>query len=409
MSCFLTRSFSLLFVLSLFFSWGRAFASYEEELLEELILAEPGDVIEIPEGFHEIKSQLSLMTSGVTLRGKGPDKSILSFKNQSSGAEGLYVSASDVVLEGFSILDTRGDSIKVINSRNIIFRNLKVGWTGEPSTENGGYGLYPVRSENILVEDCEAFGASDAGIYVGQSENIIVRGNYLHHNVSGIEIENSENADVYENLAESNAAGILVFNLPGLSRYGKKVRVFRNRVQGNNWENFSSEGNIIAVVPRGTGIMVMSYESVEVFSNLIYKNQSTAFLVVSYFSAIPDANLPEDYDPIPKSVSFYQNVLNGNGYKPEGGASSSSRDTIELLKGVLGETFPDAMYDAYKAINEEGTHENPHKICLSSHDTNQSFVALDLEFNLQFLSRKKRPYICQLDKLEPVTLPFLEE
>jgi hypothetical protein len=57
-------------------------ANYEEVLLEQLILAEEGDVIQIPEGVHKISSQLSLMTSHVTLRGEGPDKSILSFTNQ---------------------------------------------------------------------------------------------------------------------------------------------------------------------------------------------------------------------------------------------------------------------------------------------------------------------------------------
>ncbi len=81
---------------------------------------------------------------------------------------------------------------------------------------NGAYGLYPVLCKNVLIEDCVATDASDAGIYVGQSENIIVRRNRAENNVAGIEIENSVNADVYENMATNNTGGILVFSLPDL-------------------------------------------------------------------------------------------------------------------------------------------------------------------------------------------------
>ena len=41
------------------------------------------------------------------------------------------------------------------------------------------------------IEHCIAIGASDAGIYVGQSNNIIVRNCEVFQNVAGIEIENS--------------------------------------------------------------------------------------------------------------------------------------------------------------------------------------------------------------------------
>jgi hypothetical protein len=57
-------------------------------------------------------------------------------------------------------------------------------------------------------------GASDASVYVGQSENISVRRNYVYESVNGIEIENSKFADVHENNTIGNTGGILVFDLP---------------------------------------------------------------------------------------------------------------------------------------------------------------------------------------------------
>ncbi|MBK6512223.1 MAG: right-handed parallel beta-helix repeat-containing protein [Haliea sp.] len=111
--------------------------------------------------------------------------------------------------------NTSGDAIKVKDANGVTFRRVRVEWTNGPDENNGAYGLYPVGCRNVLIEDSEVRGASDAGVYVGQSENIIVRRNYVYENVAGIEIENSKFADVYENNTTGNTGGILVFDLPG--------------------------------------------------------------------------------------------------------------------------------------------------------------------------------------------------
>src|SRR5262249_62067919 len=106
---------------------------------------------------------------------------------------------------------TRGSAVRVDNSTNVTFRNVKVEWTHGLSMSNGGYAVYPVGSTNVLVENCEVHGASDAGIYVGQSKNIMVRGNTVSMNVNGIEIENSAGAEVMNNMVTDNTGGILIF------------------------------------------------------------------------------------------------------------------------------------------------------------------------------------------------------
>ena len=113
----------------------------------------------------------------------------------------------------------------------------------QPKTENGAYGIYPVQCTNVLVEGSQVRGSSDAGIYVGQSKNIIVRNNKVWENVAGIEIENSFGADVYDNEATNNTGGILVFSLPEMPvKNGRDARVFRNKIHGNNHPNFGLEG-----------------------------------------------------------------------------------------------------------------------------------------------------------------------
>ena len=145
-----------------------------------MIEAKAGDVIEFGEGRFEFKSTLSLDVSGVTIRGQGPDKTILSFKDQGqgTGGEGLLItSKQNVILENLAVEDARGDAIKANGTQKITFRKIRTEWTGGPKETNGGYGIYPVLCTGVVIEDCKVSGASDAGIYVGQSQDIIVRRN----------------------------------------------------------------------------------------------------------------------------------------------------------------------------------------------------------------------------------------
>mgnify|MGYP003327655364 FL=1 len=150
---------------------------------------------------------------------------------------------------------------------------------------------YPVESENVLIDKCVAIGASDAGIYVGQSKNIIVRNSIAQYNVAGIEIENSYYADVYGNLASHNTAGILIFDLPDLPQQGgHHVRVFDNESIDNDTDNFAPEGNIVGEVPRGSGIIVMANSDVEIFGNVISGNGTVNLSIVSYGDDTEDSN-----------------------------------------------------------------------------------------------------------------------
>ena len=57
-------------------------SDFQEILQLQLLDAKAGDVITIPEGTHHLNRSLSLTVDGVTIRGAGMDKSILSFKGQ---------------------------------------------------------------------------------------------------------------------------------------------------------------------------------------------------------------------------------------------------------------------------------------------------------------------------------------
>lgn len=282
-----------------------------EEIQTALIFAKPGDIIDLDEGIFYFEDGLSLNVDDVTIQGKGMNKTILSFKNQKSGAEGLMVTSNKVVLKDFAIEDTIGDAIVVKGAEGISFIRIRTEWTNGPKETNGAYGLYPVQSKDVLIKECIAIGASDAGIYVGQSERIKVLDSIAKFNVAGIEIENSYYAEVIGNHAEHNTGGILVFDLPDLPQQGgHSVLIAKNKVINNDTKNFAPEGNIVGKTPNGTGIMIMANENIEVRDNDIRNNATAGILIVSYQEETEDKN----YNPIPNKIYIHNNFLSNNGY-----------------------------------------------------------------------------------------------
>jgi parallel beta-helix repeat protein len=168
-------------------------AQFEKALQTQLILTSDGDLIELEAGNFQISGSLSLEgKKKITIRGKGMDKTVLSFKDQKTGAEGIKITnCENIVLEDLTVQDSKGDLIKTMHVKDITFRRIKAEWTGGPKAENGSYALYPVLCTNILIDSCISIGASDAGIYVGQSQHIEVKNCTAFQNVAGIEIENS--------------------------------------------------------------------------------------------------------------------------------------------------------------------------------------------------------------------------
>ena len=260
----------------------------ETRALEALITASPKTIIKFPAGVYDFTSELSTSVDNIVIRGTGMDNengTVLRFDNQTSGAQGILATGNNFVVEDIAIENTPGDSIKVEGSNGVTIRRVRVEWTNGPDENNGAYGLYPVQTRNVLIEDCNVRGASDAGVYVGQSEVIIVRRNYVWENVAGIEIENSKFADVYDNETTANTGGMLVFDLPGPPvQGGEATRVFNNKINDNNTPNFAPAGNIVATVPTGTGIMVMANDDIEIFGNYHHRQPVRGGIyIVSYY------------------------------------------------------------------------------------------------------------------------------
>ena len=317
----------------------------QEELQEALIVAKEGDTLKLAKGIYYFEDGLSLDVDNVTIEGAGMDDTILNFSKQASGAQGLLVTSNQVTLKEFSVEDAKGDAIKVIGAKGIYMINVKTEWTGGPNSSNGAYGFYPVESSDVLIDGCVAIGASDAGIYVGQSSNIIVRNSIAQYNVAGIEIENSFYADVYDNLASHNTAGILVFDLPDLPQQGgHHVRVFRNKSVDNDTDNFAPEGNIVGEVPRGTGVIIQANSDIEIFDNDISGNGTVNLAIVTYGPETED----ENYYPHPRSIQVHGNRFGKSGFDPD----LETGELAAILFELSGGEMPDIFWDGVLPLSQ---------------------------------------------------------
>jgi len=321
---------------------AKAQIEYQQAWQLTLLEMDNGDTLHLPKGTFTLSE--SLLVDGyndVVITGAGMDKTILQFEGQQDGAEGLKVSnCNRFTMKDFAIFNTAGDAIKTQNCDQINFLNVETSWSGKPKSSNGSYGLYPVQCTNVLIDGCKARGASDAGIYVGQSDEVIVRNCTAIENVAGIEIENTTNAEVYDNLAENNTGGILVFDLPGLiKKKGGNVLVRNNRVLENNLGNFAPKGNIVAQVPPGTGVMVLATSNVEIAENEISEHKTTSVAVVSYY--ITELEIQDkEYEPIPKRVKIVDNKITRTNQWP-----NLKNKIGKLLALKFGRKVPPIMYD----------------------------------------------------------------
>lgn len=373
-------------------------SSVSEELVNALNSAQTCDTILIPAGNHAIATELTFdgegvfgateMVTNLTIKGAGmakattdvADKTALSFgaaEGKGAKADGFFISnTKNIIFEDLGVFEAPNNAIKLKDTDGIIIRNVATVWENDFQSTNGAYGLYPVETSNVLIEDSYVQGSADAGVYVGQSENIIVRRTTAIKNVAGIEIENSKNADVYDNIATENTGGILIFDLPiGNGIYGAGVRIFNNTITDNNAPNFAVVGGSAAgvhIVPPGTGMIVLSTSDVEIYNNTITDHRTTSIAITSFM--LPDADvasfpdlgvgatvmsygdihpyaeiLLDGWSPFVRNINIHDNTISNPtvASSPTGALMQDLINGYAVMQahGKTGSAMPDILYD----------------------------------------------------------------
>lgn len=346
--------------------------------------AAPGDTIEFACGFFEFSTGLVMQdTEGVTVKGCGREKTVLSFL-ESDTAEGFLISnVKGVTVSDLTVTDTPGDGIKIKSSDIVTYRNVRTMWSSAdntvaadnyesaiqyecpaeplsainqapyaPDSGNGRYGIYPVQASNVLLDNVESLGASDAGIYVGQSDDIIIKNSRALYNVAGYELENTQRAEMFDNVAECNTLGYLIYDLPFLTQYGYQARMHDNEARNNNFDNFA-RGGLVAKAPSGSGLITLAHDQVEIDNNTFKDHKTAGIIITSYEILGDDGDLRQDI--YTEALSIHDNTFENSGYMlpppdPEvltGGDIATALPALIGLKnlGQGADILWDGLYD----------------------------------------------------------------
>ena len=371
---------------------GRTFlikpgADATRDMIEAMVTVVPGDVIEFDCGYFDLTTTLQLAnTEAITIKGCGRDKTVLSFRTSTQPVGILAVNVRGLVVEDLTVADTDGDGFQLRGVDHGTLRRVRAFWSSnggkesptpiskdnyttamkvdctDPATQNpnvpeneggdiespdytvsdkaGRYGIYPVSSENILIDDAESIGASDAGIYVGQTNNTIIRNSRAAFNVFGFEIENVNGGEYYNNVAECNTGGFLIYDLDGnLRQYGDRTRMYRNIARMNNTYNFT-EGGFVANVPPGSGMITLSYDRIDVFENEFRDNNTGGIIHASYELFPEGAGRPNEkrIDWYTEGMHVFNNKFsnNGNSLPAASTTDMQNQDVARLLPAIVG-------------------------------------------------------------------------
>src|SRR5207249_3166887 len=126
--------------------------------------------------------------------------------------------------------------------------------------------------------------SNETGIYVGESNDVVVRNNLAFDNVVGIEIENCVNVRAVYNVVYNNTLGILEDLLPGFPMHywsSSGNVIASNWVINNNRPNTAAPDDIASTIKSGTGIALVGGDHTVVQRNVVIGNSEMGIIVLS--------------------------------------------------------------------------------------------------------------------------------
>ena len=269
--------------------------------------AQDGDTILVEYGVYNVR--LAVDVNGLTIEGvPNADGDYPIFDGENTLSEAIIASGNDFEVSQLHVRNYTDNGILVEGVDGVYLHDLV-------SENTGVYGIYPTKSNNVLVERVIASGVNDAAIYAGQCMNVIVRDSEVFGSVIGIELENTINGEAYNNYAHDNSLGIFVVVLPQLtSKVSRHSKVYDNILENNNIDNFADEGMAAALVPPGLGILSLGADDVEIYNNSISGNRTAGVAVFSLTVGYDQNEI--DVGPNPENNWVHDNQYNNNGYDP---------------------------------------------------------------------------------------------
>ena len=276
--------------------------------------AKPGDIVFVPSGTY--RETIRVLKDSITIL--GPESAVI---DASGFANGIHVGADifapgpnpvcpAVAVRNFTII-----GLTVRNAgQNGVFLSGVDGYiiARGKYIDNGDYATYPSCSSNGQILFNYAQGGADTCLYVGNDVEVSVTGNQALGCTVGVQIVNSSNVLVRGNLITGNTTGILAIVDPFNPRTETSdVLIENNLVTKNNLPNTSTEADI-GRIPSGTGILDVGGDRLTIRKNIVTDNNTFGVAI----TANPLASQDKRLDPYRDGNQVRSNVVLGNGEQP---------------------------------------------------------------------------------------------
>ncbi len=272
-----------------------------------LMTAQPGDIIQIPAGHFYFTQPLSVRGNKLTISGADQDATTLDFTQQNNGAQSFLAVGQHITIKSMTLLNPHGDGLVVRNSHSITIDQVTVSWDQGLTPDSGDYGIYPVKSKQILIKHSRVNGAREAGIYVGQSIEARIENCHTYGNVGGIEAENVTDLVIRNNHVHHNAIGMVISAVPELTKKrALNTTIAGNRLYQNNISNLAAPGNLISTLPSGIGLIILAADQVTIAANQ-FSDHTLAHLLVAAYSFTGKRYQDIYYDPFAESIYLGKN------------------------------------------------------------------------------------------------------
>ena len=250
--------------------------------------AATGATVCVGPGTH--RENLLINKDGITLKGAGPEKTVLEppaqprpvclklfvppIDYENTGLNGICVAnvdadghelgvVNDVRVTGFTIQDFPGVGIVFANTNRLRADHNVV-------ANNQAYGITAFHSTHGQFEYNTTYGSHDAGFYVGDSPeaDFTVRYNTAFADLWGILVRDSARGRVTDNLLQGSCAGLVFLNTGTISGV-HHWRASHNIAAGNN--NFCPADDLPFAL-TGVGIMIAGGDHIVLRANRVFTN-----------------------------------------------------------------------------------------------------------------------------------------
>lgn len=258
---------------------------------------------------------------------------------------GIFIDRADgFVLRNLTVRHAREHDIYILETDGYLFDHFKTFYAG-------GYGVLTFVEDHGVIQNCEAAGNGDSGIYPGSGADStdhrykkfypkyrfsqVMRRCDSHHNTGGFSGTDSHGTLIAHNNFFDNALGLTtdVFTAsghPGFPQHGNVIR--HNNFYANNFNPYQDGSDVEPFIPApvGTGLWFAGGNANEVDSNRFYDNWRRGVMVF----AVPDATVCGPSDPqVPgcdasSTSTSYDNQVHDNtmGVSPSGEALPNGLD-----------------------------------------------------------------------------------